>query len=437
MSKTSSPPSTCFISRAPNELLQLIFSFIPDAQYFDPYDPYYSDSEGNHKVAQELILRSVCRRFRAIVNESDFWLAQNFEFASLLKRRLNNWEEGEFLRTLFKDRHLVKCLQRKTAWTFGNLNSLFAVIKNIPSFPQSARNIALAIVDNQDYRPSDGPSAVTTAIEKLAICQHVTSLSIRWTMFVDLDAVVRSFPLVENIKLEEIIDCHGSLRRLTNVKELTIDNGSISEDPSTFLSLVIPAESAKSLTSLNVITSPMKEAATIPTVLLNQFVNLTRLCIQPLGNEMCDSITSANFQLQDFETVFAEKFISESKYLNIFAAQSLRHLKKLSLETYGLSKEQCRQIVVVITSNLHSLQHLEVDMALDCSLCRLFMSMVHLRYLQWRCSYSLFDASDEPLPGGEPFQKSTNLTDKAKKSFELAFADFAQKPRLDIYIYKW
>jgi hypothetical protein len=436
MSKTSSPPSTCFISRVSNEVLQLIFSFIPNAQGFDSYNSYHSHSEGNHNVAQELILRSVCRHFRAIVNESHFWLARNFKFASLLKRRLNNREEGEFTRTLLKDRHLVKCLQRKTAWNFSNLNSLFAVIKNIPSFPQCARNIALAIVDHEDYRRSDGPSAVTTAIEKLAICQHVTSLSIRWTMSVDLDAVVRSFPLLENIKLEEIIDCHGSLRRLTNVKKLTIDNRSISEDPSTFLSLVIPAESTKSLTSLNVVTSATKDPAIIPKILLNQFVNLTHLCIQPLGNEMCDSVTSASFQLQDFETEFAKKFISKFKYLDIFAAQSLRHLKKLSLETYGLSKEHCRQIVVVITSNLHSLQHLEVNMGLDCSLCRLFTSMVHLRYLKWRCSYSLFDSNDGPLPGGDPFQKQTCRSDKVKRGFELAFADFAQKPRLDIYIYK-
>jgi hypothetical protein len=219
------------------------------------------------------------------------------------------------------------------------------------------------------------------------------------------------------------------------VKELTIDN-SVFGTPSKFLSLVIPAESAKSLTSLNVVTSAVEEPPTIPAVLLNQFVNLTRLCIRPLGNEMCDSITGANFQLQDFETVFAEKFISESKYLNIFATQSLRHLEKLSLQTYGLSKDQCRQIVVVVTSNLHSLQHLEVDMALDCSLCKLFMSMVHLRYLGWRCSSSLFDANDEPLPSGNSFQRSIYCADKAKKSFELAFADFAQKPRLDIYIYQ-
>ena len=224
--------------------------------------------------------------------------------------------------------------------------------------------------------------------------------------------------------------------RNSSTKKLTIDNNSISKDPSTFLSLVIPAESAKSLTSLNVVTSATEEPATIPTILPNQFVNLTQLCIRPLGNEMCDSITSANFQLQDLETVFANKFISESKYLDIFAAQSLRHLKKLSLKTYGLSKEQCRQIVIVVTSNLHSLQHLEVDMALDCSSWRLFMNMIHLRYLQWHCSYKLFDASDEPLPDGESFQKSINHADKAKKSFELAFADFAHKPRLDIFIYK-
>src|SRR5271169_1145101 len=114
MSQTSSPPSTSFIFRAPNEILQLIFSFIPDAQYFDFYDPYYFERKEKHTVAQELILRSVCRRFRAIVNESDFWLALNFRFSSLLKRMLSAREEGVFLMTLFKDRHLVKCLQRKT-----------------------------------------------------------------------------------------------------------------------------------------------------------------------------------------------------------------------------------------------------------------------------------------------------------------------------------
>lgn len=434
MSKTSSPPSTSFILRAPNEILQSIFSFIPDAQYFDSYDPYYFEREEKHTVAQELILRSVCRRFRAIVNESDFWLALNFRFASLLKRRLSAREEGGFLTTLFKDRHLVKCLKRKTAWTFHNLNSLFAIIIYIPSFTQHARNIALDIADNEDYLYSDGPSAVTTAIKKLAVCQHVTSLSIRWTIYVDLDAVAQSFPLVENIKLGDIIDCHGSLRRLTKVKELTIDNGSVSESPSKFLSLVIPAESAKSLTSLNVVAYAGEESGTIPAVLLNQFVNLTHLCIRPLGNEMCDSITHAKFQLQELETVLVDRFISESKYLNIFPSQS--HLKKLSLKTYGLSKEQCRQIVLAVTSNLHSLQHLEVEMALDCSLCRLFTRMVHLRYLQWSCSYTLFDADDEPLPDGEHFQKLTNCTVKAKKSFELAFADFTQKPRLRVFIYE-
>ena len=72
---------------------------------------------------------------------------------------------------------------------------------------------------------------------------------------------------------------------------------------------------------------------------------LTHLCIRPLGNEMCDSITGANFQLQEFETVFADRFISESKYLDIFPSQSF-DLKKLSLKTYGLSKEQCRKIVI-------------------------------------------------------------------------------------------
>ena len=114
MSETSSPPSTSFIFRAPNELLQSIFSFIPDAPYFDPYDSYDygydsdSDRGGNRQVAQELILRSVCRRFRAVVNESDFWLAKDFNFGSLLKRRLSNRQEGKFLNTLFQDRHLVQ-----------------------------------------------------------------------------------------------------------------------------------------------------------------------------------------------------------------------------------------------------------------------------------------------------------------------------------------
>jgi hypothetical protein len=242
MSETSPPPSASFTSRMPNELLQLVFSFIPDAQLFDSYDPCYSNN-----VSQELILRSVCRCFRAIVNESGFWLAQNFNFPSLLKKRLNHQAEGEFLRTLFRDRHLVQCLQRKTMWTFDSLNSLSAVIESIPSFPQHARNIALAMVDHPHYRPSYGPSAVTIAIQKLAICQHVTSLSIQWTIYVDLDAIVRSFPLVENIKLGDIIYCPGSLQSLTNVKKLTIKSGSVYEDPSTFLSFLIPAKSAKSL----------------------------------------------------------------------------------------------------------------------------------------------------------------------------------------------
>ena len=65
-------PRTLFILSLPNEILHHIFSCLADLSDDQPFVHYHEDGK-DYEVSQMLVPRSVCRRFRAIVADLDFW----------------------------------------------------------------------------------------------------------------------------------------------------------------------------------------------------------------------------------------------------------------------------------------------------------------------------------------------------------------------------
>ena len=141
------------ISSFPNEVLGEIFSRL------DLCD----------RVAQILVLRSICRRFRDIANRLEFWHQDAFEFRTLmypgrmpgtksqkesLHSKLYNYEryvvayrneeEEFFIRTIPADDNLILQFARKTSRTFYNYRSFIAVIECLPTFATNTTEITFS-----------------------------------------------------------------------------------------------------------------------------------------------------------------------------------------------------------------------------------------------------------------------------------------------------
>ena len=125
-----------------------------------------------------LVLRSVCRHFRAVTAELDFWYDADFLFADLVTSSyesssfMRHYQEKRFLKVLFTDASLVNSLgRRKTDWKFESLEGLMAVMEGVPLFVQNARVIHLEILG----RRRDAPFGFRTFITRYRY-RHISSV---------------------------------------------------------------------------------------------------------------------------------------------------------------------------------------------------------------------------------------------------------------------
>src|SRR5262249_41690164 len=121
MSDTKSQ-SFLSILNLPTEILRKIFSFL--VRVPPP------NSKATLPCPQIFTIRSVCRKFRMVANELPFWCAGNVHFFDLIPKRLHqyynteeDWNsyEHHFLQLLYRDSHLVQCLERRSHWQFKSL----------------------------------------------------------------------------------------------------------------------------------------------------------------------------------------------------------------------------------------------------------------------------------------------------------------------------
>lgn len=411
----------------------MIFSYFPvpgDSTTFFKY----GGSDGNkYSAHQLLILRFVSRRFRFIINEHDFWIDRDFEFAYLCQ--CGPWNssglrrEGAFVSVLFNDDHLVQCLVRKTAWLFTNIETVQVVFENIPRFPENVRELSLEINEVSQY----------DIIDKLSACYNVTVLKINaGGQTIDLQLIVESFPFLEKLHLENFVHDRrgtGSINDLCYLTDLRV--GTCDWSISKFTPNLMPTNSAKRLTRLK-IDSPL-DTVQAPRLAhsLNSFVNLRHLHVNPLEEIMCDILVGTNIKLQTLQIVIDVSYISPSKYPDIFSAKSLRNLEKLalSLETWGKFNEPNERVILAIIYNLQTLQVLDLEMGLNLSWCRHFARLVNLRMLCWRGILRGYDDSAFEDIAGDIIVPRILRDDgnfKVQYSFALAFAGFPVKPRVKV-----
>jgi hypothetical protein len=422
----------------PNEVLHKILSFLPDPSSADS-QVWYEDEDGKLlKVSQPLLLRSVSRRFRTIVYELDFWYDYQFTFADLANPGYSvsvftrNRQEEQLLKVLFTDADLVHSLGRKREWKFTGLGGLMAVLKGIPMFRQNVRKIDLEMLDDETPRHESEPSPPNIAIEKLATCHHVTTLSLHLTDNVDLDAIAISFPSLEVLYFSQSLEYSGSLHNFNSLRIVSVESWSI--DIST-MSTFLPLNCSETLTELAIEGGKISNPA-FDTRPLDTFVNLKSLAIDPLCDSICDYIVRAQIHLHSFQTSLIRRYVSVDKFFNMIHAQSLRTVKEFGLTNihdrdapHG-NEEYWKLIIDAVSCTLVSVEELILVAPLRTSWCPFFTRMRALTLLNWDITELYEDGNTQR----RQLRQVGSDEVRVRAAFEKAFVHFVVKPYLAIRV---
>jgi len=343
-----SPPP--IILTIPDEILLRILNLLPYSHQVESF-VQCSGNDQRCLVSQVLILRHVCRHFRCISAELDFWSEPHFQFRQLLPDFEDSegieWmeessilrHEQRFLKVLLSDAALVNCMgRRKAEWMFTTLEELQIVIQAIPLFKQNARVIHLEFMEYINLLHS-GTSAdpLQTAIEILSACSCITTLSIHSPRSVDLTAIASSFPHLEWFTCSETPGFHGSLQQLTRLQTLSIDTCEYRplrghSRATTVRPSWLPLQSTETLTQLSL----MCDTLVIPffhamsQLSPDQFINLKLLNVSPLCSPIVTFILRSQCRLEVFMADLVRHLAPIATVTAMFQAECLRNLKEFA-----------------------------------------------------------------------------------------------------------
>src|SRR5271154_2122092 len=229
--------STAYIYRLPNELLHMIFNFLFLPGPTSP--PYYRPS----RERPVHVVRWVCAWFRQVASHHKFWLYErNANPASIPL-------DPSGIRIYLGDDVLREWLRHKTIWEFTDVEDFVAVMETGgSSLVSNIRGVTFEDVKNED---------IPMAIRGLSDFTSLTYLCI-WCPFhgpctLDLDAIARSCPLIEEALLCQVGTFSGSLASLQHVVRFRFDFHLIPDEGTSYsLSSVLPFNSADRLTHLDI-----------------------------------------------------------------------------------------------------------------------------------------------------------------------------------------
>jgi len=448
------PPSP--ILTLPNEILHHTLDFLSadTDQYVSWRDwhfvrgPFveYRFNDKQYKVSQIIVLRSVCRRFRYITAKLDFWCSLHFEFVHLMPG--DRWHfshdpdrEAQFLKLLLVDRNFANSLgRRKREWTFGCLEALQSVLEEVPLFKQNARIIQLSPNISDRDRPSQSnTSSVDTAIHMLAVCSHITTLSIRNVHRVNLTAIASSLPFLEKLSIASTYDFDGSLKELKCLRTLHMDYRKDYNDR--IIQPWLPLQSHEILTELHINCRRWSNTSFFDLPSLDKFINLKRLKIGPLNPLICNFLLKARFQLDVFESPILPKLTPIDQVIDMFNAPCLQPLTEIDLSNWDESEDEefyydipvkvelyyWSRALDAFTSLLPSVEQVRLDVPLHVEWCAYFARLKKLKSLHW-------DGSLYPTVGCGTMSEGTKVEKvEVEKALERAFERFLEKPVLCLF----
>ena len=424
----------CHILRLPNELLGKVLqdSLFP---FVHPVFLPLTHLESIDAIAparRRLIyselskLRSVCRTFRYIVNESSEWLRGTYDLcwlpghlvayyylsATEIKDRYNS-----FLETLLSDNQLRNTLQRRTEWFFENLFSFEATCEHVPDLLQNITH--LTFHSCQFLVPDEWIESDREMWEKpfftLSQSVNLKNLSIiEIDSPVSLTSIGAHLPQLESLEIKIRRDDRGT--PLGESYEGSLDdyknliNLSYFEDPSPDFSRfdpitsgLLPFASVHSLTFLSLRFgergSNSDEIQKFPFCLdgLNQFVNLKNLQLEPLDATVCNILaTIESFRLESFATAISKghRSLNHDVVATLLSSSGLRKLREFDF--YVHTSFMHEGLLPLIGRTLPELEILKINIQLDVGWAGAFSRLRKLRYVEWTAAadIDMFDFED-------------------------------------------
>lgn len=408
------------ILKLPVEVLQLILEFVPD---FDRV--FYQDESGRqHDHAQLLVIRQVCHTFRIVSHNLPAWRDDMFDFSSLLPsdvdEQLKAFQEGKLLRALFNDNHFVVQLSQKRGWAFSTLESVFAVLHGVPSFPRNAIRLYLELTEGFEI-----------ALKRLSVCRCIRNIDLFLDgEIIDLDTFAGFFPTLQNLTLSGLESHIGSLNGLSALRSFNVDIGvPINE----FDFSLIPVDSAATLSQLSITSIYGFVSSDFDNNPFDILYSLNDLSLDPYDNIFGGIIVDTTTRLTSLAITLEENIPS----LNIiFSSWCLSRLKSftLSIPVYLLSVHVRDDVLTLgmpiidaVTSNLSSLETLTLIMGLHLDWSHYFSRLKNLKSLSWTIRYGNHNICEE-RGGVDLTTEDKDLIIRTKKVFERVFAEFPEKP---------
>ena len=325
---------TAYIYRLPNELLNLIFTFLFLLE--DALCPIRPNPRTTVHVKPILVVRWVSVWFRKVASQHTFWLDDKLDIIHCLSNEDSSPQlhvfklPSGYLGILLNDNDLRNCLQQRSKWTFYNTNDLIGVLNNDPSFFRNTPSLEFNRFHRYNYMP----------LRKLGLFVSLTSLLIRPLDPVNLDRIAAYCPLLKSLELEGLDKFKGSLAPLQNITYLNVFMSMGSEAPySCPFSSIIPLHSANILTHLILLIPSYDSAISFESITSNPFdafVTLTHVTISIFNPELYEFVADARttsivslklvLDLHKSDAEFASSILPE-----MLSANSLKNLRSLTL----------------------------------------------------------------------------------------------------------
>jgi hypothetical protein len=414
-------------SALPNEVWRTVFSHLPNpVDKNEQWEPLNLDTERDRLVLEPiLVLRQVCRVFRAIINDLPFWLAAEFDLVSLISNCEGDHGplEFRFVKALLTDGDLLETFQKKTSWTFCRFSVFRIVSETVPNHRENVTE--LAFVGRPKGKRFDQLGAPREWVDGVLICYpKLQSLTIETVELSLISEKCRELSVlrISSPPVRSLLDC--SLNQFCNLRELVLDG---------IDSYVLPISSTETLEVLKL----RRIATTIPHWDFNSlhlFKSLSSLSISPCKELVFDAIIGGSFNLTALDVVILRDAVPLNKIVAMVSSPAVKEMKEFKFELGDnrwqqfpeWTEETYARFLLGISSNCHSLNTIDLSMPFRRVCFRHLGRLVNLKKVSWRGR--LLDVQDTGN-----YAVSEGI---AQTAVEHAFVEFETKPVCETMVFK-
>jgi len=401
-------------------------------------------------------VRGTCRTFRAISSTLRLWYDDDFDLSDVVRGVLpradgridvTDLEIGErrLFACLASDKVLLDTMSRKQHWSFRTVPTLIQYTDTIPNFRTTITKLNYEVYHSCQDLDELPQVSINDGLAHLGRLPNLTSLSISTEGGkICLNQIVVTCSSLKNLEFYQLENgwYSGSLSGLRRLEKLVVYDYQLPKKTGPRQHL-LPIDSALSLTNLRFFARGTRNNVYHSKHLLN-FINLTKLTVNPLCDRMCKTIISADFlHLRKFVAVIhGDTNISLDDMLRLLQSRSLNSLRELIFlvepERWEFSIEHgYLEIIRTITSHLSNLEDLQLTTGINTAWCELFSKSRNLKSIAWVCfEEECIDCTDmftNPID----YMSDDSLEDMASlvtEKLNAVFEQFVEKPSVYVKI---